>query len=412
MGARHVLTAPYHPSSNGLAERFIQTLKNALRKDCTGGTLQVKLHKFLLSYRNTPHATTRESPAALLLGRRLRSRLDAVKPSVGERVAHRQCTQALSRPCRERHFLVGDSVLARNYSGKPPQGHLETQGDGAWRHHGPLAPIPKLKKFSQETSRSYVDAVRRGAERRLVTVGTQYTIVDVCLPRPPPERHSGVGTIDIPEVHLTAASGTTKVTGSGDTPLQLQATAQAGPSTTLTGAAKAAILSQRKGSLAPEPCLCAIKPNTIQYSGKPKWAPAVIVAQTGPVSFQVRATTPRGTFTWRRHQDQLLQRPAEDVTPRHRTAGEVTTSEFLVYPETTGAPVPSSPQPPMVTPVAQQATPAPAEARRYPMRNRRPPTQVSSCSFSVTMYFFLCLLSFGFSQLHDAHVGLIMPPGS
>nr|XP_054921049.1 uncharacterized protein LOC126519054 [Dermacentor andersoni] len=378
MGARHVLTAPYHPSSNGLAERFIQTLKNALRKDCTGGTLQVKLHKFLLSYRNTPHATTRESPAALLLGRRLRSRLDAVKPSVGERVAHRQCTQALSRPCRERHFLVGDSV----------------------------------KKFSQETSRSYVDAVRRGAERRLVTVGTQYTIVDVCLPRPPPERHSGVGTIDIPEVHLTAASGTTKVTGSGDTPLQLQATAQAGPSTTLTGAAKAAILSQRKGSLAPEPCLCAIKPNTIQYSGKPKWAPAVIVAQTGPVSFQVRATTPRGTFTWRRHQDQLLQRPAEDVTPRHRTAGEVTTSEFLVYPETTGAPVPSSPQPPMVTPVAQQATPAPAEARRYPMRNRRPPTQVSSCSFSVTMYFFLCLLSFGFSQLHDAHVGLIMPPGS
>ncbi|XP_072140440.1 uncharacterized protein [Dermacentor andersoni] len=66
-------------------------------------------------------------------------------------------------------------------------------------------------------------------------------------------------------------------------------------------------------------------------------------------------------------QDQLLQRPAEDVTPRHGTAGEVATSEFLFYPETAGAPVPSSPQPPMVTPVAQQATPAPAEARRYPM---------------------------------------------
>ncbi|XP_049523015.1 uncharacterized protein K02A2.6-like [Dermacentor silvarum] len=40
IGARHVLTAPYHPSSNGLAERFIQTLKNAPRKDGTGETLQ------------------------------------------------------------------------------------------------------------------------------------------------------------------------------------------------------------------------------------------------------------------------------------------------------------------------------------------------------------------------------------
>lgn len=223
MGARHVLTAPYHPSSNGLAERFIQTLKNALRKDGTGETLQVKLHKFLLSYRNTPHATTRESPATLLLGRRLRSRLDAVKPSVGERVAHRQCTQALSRPCRERHFLVGDNVLARN------------------------------------------------------------------------------------------------------------------------------------------------------YCGKTKWTPAVIVAQTGPVSFKVRATTQRGTFTWRRHQDQLLHRHAEDVTPTHGTAGEATTSEFLVFPETGDAPVPPTPQPSRATPVTPQATPAPAEARRYPMRNRRPP---------------------------------------
>nr|XP_037287213.1 uncharacterized protein LOC119180176 [Rhipicephalus microplus] len=36
--ARHVLTAHYHPSSNALAERFIQTLKDALRKGSTGET--------------------------------------------------------------------------------------------------------------------------------------------------------------------------------------------------------------------------------------------------------------------------------------------------------------------------------------------------------------------------------------
>ncbi|KAH7946666.1 hypothetical protein HPB52_003160 [Rhipicephalus sanguineus] len=96
-------------------------------------------------------------------------------------------------------------------------------------------------------------------------------------------------------------------------------------------------------------------------------------ARTGPVSFQVRATTQRGTFTWRGHQDQVLHRPAEDVTPTHGTAGEATTSEFLVFPETGDAPVPPTPKPSRATLVTPQATPAPAEARRYPMRNRRPP---------------------------------------
>ncbi|XP_049269810.1 uncharacterized protein LOC125757747 [Rhipicephalus sanguineus] len=66
MGCRHVQTAPYNPSANGLAERFVQTLKNALKKDAARQPMKVKLNKFLLAYRNTPHATTHEAPANLL----------------------------------------------------------------------------------------------------------------------------------------------------------------------------------------------------------------------------------------------------------------------------------------------------------------------------------------------------------
>lgn len=83
-GGRHIVSAAYHPSTNGLAERFVQTMKSALRKGRPQDSLQATLQTFLVTYRNTPHATTRETPANLFIGRRLRTRLDAVKPSVGE----------------------------------------------------------------------------------------------------------------------------------------------------------------------------------------------------------------------------------------------------------------------------------------------------------------------------------------
>ncbi|XP_075531972.1 uncharacterized protein LOC142564721 isoform X1 [Dermacentor variabilis] len=55
MGARHIFTAPYHPSSSGLAEHFIQTLKNALHKDGTGETLQdLSLSKYLQPPQGAP----------------------------------------------------------------------------------------------------------------------------------------------------------------------------------------------------------------------------------------------------------------------------------------------------------------------------------------------------------------------
>ncbi|XP_055608550.1 uncharacterized protein K02A2.6-like isoform X2 [Uranotaenia lowii] len=77
----HKLSAPYHPATNGQAERYVQTVKRALKAmGTTNSTLQANLNKFLMQYRKAPHTETGESPAKLFLGRNIRTRLDLVRP--------------------------------------------------------------------------------------------------------------------------------------------------------------------------------------------------------------------------------------------------------------------------------------------------------------------------------------------
>ncbi|XP_064462121.1 uncharacterized protein K02A2.6-like [Ornithodoros turicata] len=115
-GVKHITSAPYQPSSNGLAERFIRTLKEGLKKD-QSHSLEVRLANLLLVYRNTPHATTAQSPASLMLGRPLRTRLDLMKPSLNLTVRQKQVIQSFTRSPRGRVFQVGDPVRVRNYRG-------------------------------------------------------------------------------------------------------------------------------------------------------------------------------------------------------------------------------------------------------------------------------------------------------
>ncbi|KAK0055996.1 DDE-type integrase/transposase/recombinase [Biomphalaria pfeifferi] len=67
-GIKHITTAPFHPATNGLAERFVKSFKIAMKaaKNDTG-TLSQKISRFLFAYRNAPQSTTHESPALLCL---------------------------------------------------------------------------------------------------------------------------------------------------------------------------------------------------------------------------------------------------------------------------------------------------------------------------------------------------------
>lgn len=117
-GARHITTAVYKPSTNGLAEKMVQTLKKSLRT--SKSAIQDTLDRFLFNYRLTPHSTTGVSPAELMFGRRLRSRLDLLWPAEGvsSRVAKKQQAQKKEHANAPRivNLPPESPVMIRNYT--------------------------------------------------------------------------------------------------------------------------------------------------------------------------------------------------------------------------------------------------------------------------------------------------------
>ena len=88
-GVKLVHSAPYHPSTNGLAERAVQSFKQAIKR-IPGASVQERLSKYLFKYRITPHTTTGISPAEMLMGRRPRSKLDLLYPTIPSKVERQQ----------------------------------------------------------------------------------------------------------------------------------------------------------------------------------------------------------------------------------------------------------------------------------------------------------------------------------
>jgi len=113
---KHILVAAYHPKLNGLAERAVKIVKDGLKR-MSEGTMEDRIARFLFTYRITPQSTTQMSPAELLMGRRLRSPLDLLKPNLAQRVEKKQFQQKRNydRCARQRTFKEGEKVYAKNF---------------------------------------------------------------------------------------------------------------------------------------------------------------------------------------------------------------------------------------------------------------------------------------------------------
>ena len=115
-GIKHIKVAPYHPASNGLAERAVRIFKEGYEK-MEDGSVQTKLSRFLLSYRTTPHSTTGVPPAELLMKRRLHTHLNQFVPSIADRVRNKQSQQKAAHDyhAKEREILEGQAVYAKDF---------------------------------------------------------------------------------------------------------------------------------------------------------------------------------------------------------------------------------------------------------------------------------------------------------
>ena len=111
-GICHVRTPQYHPASNGLVERTVQTFKEGL-KWIKEGSLNTRIARSFFKYRLTPHSSTGVSPAELMFGRKLRSQLDLVKLDAGQKARLEQDRQRKGHDARTKHNYL---VLAKLFT--------------------------------------------------------------------------------------------------------------------------------------------------------------------------------------------------------------------------------------------------------------------------------------------------------
>ena len=107
----HITSSPHYPQSNGLAEKFIQIVKNLFYKAKEEGA---DINKYLMIYHNTPLASMSKSPMQMLQQRSARSQLpmsNAARRRLGI-IAEQQSSKNQHLPAHD--FHIGQDVMCQS----------------------------------------------------------------------------------------------------------------------------------------------------------------------------------------------------------------------------------------------------------------------------------------------------------
>ena len=172
-----VNTSPYHPQTDALPERFNSTLQTCLSSMCDINQTDWDEHipYMLFAYRGTIHATTREEPGYLFLGRRIRRPIDILwnthdptargtpesyqadlqeRMEAAQELVKRNCSIAAQynktrydKRHREVAYEVGEKVKIRSHSHKKGK---STKLEAKWA--GPYVVVRKVNDLNYELS--------------------------------------------------------------------------------------------------------------------------------------------------------------------------------------------------------------------------------------------------------------------
>ncbi|CAK1553177.1 unnamed protein product [Leptosia nina] len=102
-GMLHIRSSPYHPQTNGLAERLVRSFKNRMSSN-SNEDLSIRLNEFLFNYRNTPHTTTGKAPAEIMFGRRLNCLLSNIRPNPRQQLSYQRIRETIEQHRSEPNF--------------------------------------------------------------------------------------------------------------------------------------------------------------------------------------------------------------------------------------------------------------------------------------------------------------------
>ena len=134
----HITSSPHYPQSNGLAEKYVQIVKNLFYKAKEEGT---NLCKSLMIYRNTSLSHMLQSPMQILQSQAARTELPM--SSAGKNTTGTRLTGQLRVSNKHKHLLTHDIHMGQSVMYLNPM-------NKRWYSAHNYEPLPRTSKLQDQ----------------------------------------------------------------------------------------------------------------------------------------------------------------------------------------------------------------------------------------------------------------------